>query len=183
MPQNPLDAAWHTHTIQGKVAPGVLKRSTMQRHLFNAGFGASHMDVYSDARKSSSKQRPKRYVHLMNWIITGKFSLKNTIITKPTKESGNTTAVLMYLFLMKEFHPCRNSTVIRGSLYETYTFFKKCTAGGFIRIGSHGWLPRKAFICCRQTALCCSHGRCRTKMRAEFGQDNKSQTSIFFFGF
>lgn len=39
--------------------------------------------------------------------------------------------------------------------------FKKCTAGGFIRIGSHGWLSGKAFICCRQTALCCSYGRCR----------------------
>ena len=37
---------------EGKVAPRVLKRSTMQRHLFNAGFGASHMDVYSDARKA-----------------------------------------------------------------------------------------------------------------------------------
>lgn len=37
--------------MEGKVAPGVLKRPTLQRHMYQAGFGASHMDIYSDARK------------------------------------------------------------------------------------------------------------------------------------
>jgi len=42
--------------MEGRVAPGVLKRSTMQRHLFDAGFGAAHLQTASDARKSSSKR-------------------------------------------------------------------------------------------------------------------------------
>ena len=58
---------------EGKVAPGVLKRSTMQRHLFNAGFGASHMDFYSDARKSSSKRfcKPHRMMLIQGDIKYG----------------------------------------------------------------------------------------------------------------
>ena len=42
--------------LEGKVAPGVLKRSTLQRHLANAGFSERHMRMYKDARKSSSKR-------------------------------------------------------------------------------------------------------------------------------
>ena len=58
---------------EGKVAPGVLKRSTMQRHLFNVGFGASHMDVYSDARKNSSKRfcKPHRMMLIQGDIKYG----------------------------------------------------------------------------------------------------------------
>ncbi|WP_044925720.1 DDE-type integrase/transposase/recombinase, partial [Dorea longicatena] len=41
---------------EGKVAPGVLKRPTLQRHLYQAGFGSAHMDIYQDARRSSSKR-------------------------------------------------------------------------------------------------------------------------------
>lgn len=39
-----------------RIAPGVLKRSTLQRHLYQAGFGSNHMDIYREARKSSSKR-------------------------------------------------------------------------------------------------------------------------------
>lgn len=42
--------------LEGKVAPGVLKRSTLQRHLADAGFSERHMRMYKDARKSSSKR-------------------------------------------------------------------------------------------------------------------------------
>lgn len=42
--------------MEGKVAPGILKRPTLQRHMYQAGFGATHMDIYKDARKSSSKR-------------------------------------------------------------------------------------------------------------------------------
>ena len=40
--------------MEKRVAPGVLKRSTLQRHLYEAGFGAGQMEVYREARKSSS---------------------------------------------------------------------------------------------------------------------------------
>lgn len=42
--------------MEGLVAPGVLKRSTLERHLFEKGFGTAHMKMYRDARNSSSKR-------------------------------------------------------------------------------------------------------------------------------
>ena len=38
------------------VAPGILKRSTLERHLYKAGFGQKQMQMYKDARNSSSKR-------------------------------------------------------------------------------------------------------------------------------
>lgn len=42
--------------LEHHVPHGVLKRSTLQRHLYNAGFGKRQMQMYNDARKSSSKR-------------------------------------------------------------------------------------------------------------------------------
>lgn len=59
--------------MEGKVAPGILKRPTLQRHLYRAGFGAVHMDIYSDARKSSSKRfcKPHRMMLIQGDIKYG----------------------------------------------------------------------------------------------------------------
>lgn len=42
--------------LEGWAPAGTLKRSTMQRHLYNAGFGQKQMQMYRDARNSSSKR-------------------------------------------------------------------------------------------------------------------------------
>lgn len=42
--------------LENRVAPGVLRRSTLERHLFDAGFGAEHMRAYKKARESSSRR-------------------------------------------------------------------------------------------------------------------------------
>lgn len=42
--------------MEGRIQPGVLKRSTLQRHLYNAGFGKKQMKKYTDARSSSTKR-------------------------------------------------------------------------------------------------------------------------------
>ncbi len=42
--------------LEGQAAPGVLKRSTLERHLFRAGYGREQMQMYRDARQSSSKR-------------------------------------------------------------------------------------------------------------------------------
>jgi putative transposase len=42
--------------MEGHVPPGILKRSTLQRHLYEAGFGKKQMRKYTEARKSSSKR-------------------------------------------------------------------------------------------------------------------------------
>ena len=42
--------------MEGHVPPGILKRPTLQRHLYDAGFGKKQMRKYTEARTSSSKR-------------------------------------------------------------------------------------------------------------------------------
>ena len=42
--------------IEGKVAPGTLHRSTLQRHLYNAGYGKKQMKKYASAQNSSARR-------------------------------------------------------------------------------------------------------------------------------
>ena len=42
--------------LEGRVKPGVLKRSTLEKHLYRAGFGVKQMQMVNDARQSSSKR-------------------------------------------------------------------------------------------------------------------------------
>lgn len=48
--------------IEGYAPPGVIKQSTLQRHLFEAGFGRKQMKKYTEARNTSSRRfcRPHR---------------------------------------------------------------------------------------------------------------------------
>lgn len=42
---------------EGKVAAGILHRSTLQKHLFDAGFGKKQMKKYTEGQKSTSTRR------------------------------------------------------------------------------------------------------------------------------
>jgi len=55
--------------------PGTLKRSTLQRYLYTAGYGKKQMKMYMDARKSSTKRfcKPNRMMLTQSDI---KFALK-----------------------------------------------------------------------------------------------------------
>ena len=59
--------------LEGRAAPGVLKRSTMERHLYAAGFGVRQMQMYNDARSSSQKRfcKPHRMMLLQGDIKYG----------------------------------------------------------------------------------------------------------------
>lgn len=61
--------------LENRVAPGVLRRSTLERHLFDAGFGAEHMRAYKKARESSSRRfcKPHRMMLLQGDIKYCKF--------------------------------------------------------------------------------------------------------------
>lgn len=54
-------------------APGTLKRSTLERYLYRAGFGVRQMQMYQDARQSSSKRfcKPHRMMLLQADIKYG----------------------------------------------------------------------------------------------------------------
>mgnify|MGYP003300333921 FL=1 len=59
--------------LEGHVAPGVLKRPTLERHLYKRGFGREHMQMYHDARESSSKRfcKPHRMMLVQGDIKYG----------------------------------------------------------------------------------------------------------------
>ncbi len=59
--------------LENRVAPGVLKRSTLERHVYKAGFGKKQMRMYADARNSSSKRfcKPHRMMLLQGDIKYG----------------------------------------------------------------------------------------------------------------
>lgn len=59
--------------LEGKAAPGVLKRATLQRHLYEAGFGTAHLRTYKEARESSSKRfcKPHRMMLVQGDIKYG----------------------------------------------------------------------------------------------------------------
>jgi len=42
---------------EGKAPPGVLKRSTLQRHLYDAGFGERHLKMYRQDEQSTTTRR------------------------------------------------------------------------------------------------------------------------------
>lgn len=59
--------------LEGRVAPGKLKRPTLERYLYDAGFGVRQMQMYKDARKSSSKRfcKPNRMMLVQGDIKYG----------------------------------------------------------------------------------------------------------------
>ena len=58
---------------EGWAAPGILRRSTLERYLYRAGFGVKQMQMYRDARESSSKRfcKPHRMMLLQGDIKYG----------------------------------------------------------------------------------------------------------------
>ncbi len=59
--------------LEGRAQPGTLKRSTLQRHLFEAGFGRTHLKAHKEAQESSSKRfcKPHRMMLIQGDIKYG----------------------------------------------------------------------------------------------------------------
>lgn len=77
-------------------APGTLKRSTLERYLYRAGFGVRQMQMYKDARQSSSKRfcKPHRMMLLQADIKYGcKLPIgKNEMTSKSSTSSSGVQA-------------------------------------------------------------------------------------------
>lgn len=56
VPSRSVDKIITILELEGRVPAGELKRSTLQRHLYAAGFGSTHLETYREARESSSKR-------------------------------------------------------------------------------------------------------------------------------
>lgn len=73
VPSRSVDQIITILELEGRVPPGELKRSTLQRHLYDKGFGRTHLNVYREARESSSKRfcKPHRMMLLQGDIKYG----------------------------------------------------------------------------------------------------------------
>lgn len=56
IPERSVSQIIYILEAEGYAAPGVLKRSTLERHIYKAGYGQKQMQMYKDARNSSSKR-------------------------------------------------------------------------------------------------------------------------------
>ena len=73
IPSRSVDKIITILELESRVPPGVLKRSTLQRRLYEAGFGSTHLKVYKEAQESSSKRfcKPHRMMLLQGDIKYG----------------------------------------------------------------------------------------------------------------
>lgn len=73
VPSRSVDQLITILELEGRVPPGGLKRSTLQRHLYNKGFGRRHLNVYREARESSSRRycKPHRMMLLQGDLKYG----------------------------------------------------------------------------------------------------------------
>lgn len=73
VPKRSVETIIYILEAEGHVAPGLLKRSTLERHLYKAGFGTAHMKMYEEARQSSSKRycKPHRMMLIQGDIKYG----------------------------------------------------------------------------------------------------------------
>lgn len=117
--------------MEGKVAPGVLKRPTLQRHLYQAGFGATHMGIYNDARKSSSKRfcKPHRMMLVQGDIKYGpklpigkNGAMVQTYLSSAIDDHSR-------LVLASEFYDSQEETIVEDTFRKAvlkYGRFDKC---------------------------------------------------------
>ena len=117
--------------MEGKVAPGILKRPTLQRHMYQAGFGSVHMDIYRDARKSSSKRfcKPHRMMLVQGDIKYGpKLPLgKNGALVQTYLSSAIDDH--SRLLLASEFYDNQEETIVEDTFRKAvlkYGRFDKC---------------------------------------------------------
>lgn len=73
VPERSVDQIITILELEGKAPVGVLKRSTLERHLFREGFGSKQLRTYADARESSSKRfcKPHRMMLVQGDIKYG----------------------------------------------------------------------------------------------------------------
>lgn len=107
VPKRSVNQIIYILELEGRVAPGILKRSTMERYLYRAGFGVRQMQMYNDSRQSSSKRfcKPHRMMLLQGDIKYG--------IKLPIGKNG--TMVQTYLSSAIDDH---SRYVIQSQFYD-----------------------------------------------------------------
>ena len=131
VPQRSVDKIITILELEGKVAPGVLKRSTMQRHLYKAGFGRTHLDVHAKARESSSKRfcKPHRMMLLQGDI---KYGIKLPIGKNGAKVQTYLSSAIddhSRMVLASEFYDNQEQSIVEDTFHKVilkYGTFDSC---------------------------------------------------------
>ena len=111
--------------LEGKVPPGVLKRPTLQRHLYKAGFGSTHLEIHKDARKSSSKRfcKPHRMMLIQADIKYGlKLPIGKDGAMKQTYLSSAIDDHSRYI-LFSRFYDNQEETVVEDTFHNAILRF------------------------------------------------------------
>ena len=115
--------------IEGYAPPGVIKASTLQRYLYNAGFGVKQMKRYAEKRESSSRRfcRPHRMELLQGDIKYG-----------PDIRLSDGTLIKTYLssliddhsrfIVQSEFYDNQRQEVVEDTFHKAILKYGKCDA-------------------------------------------------------
>ncbi|MDE7431135.1 MAG: DDE-type integrase/transposase/recombinase [Lachnospiraceae bacterium] len=114
---------------EGYAAPGVIKASTMQRYLYNAGFGVKQMKRYAEKRESSSRRfcRPHRMELLQGDIKYGPdIRLSDGRLIK-TYLSSLIDDHSRYI-VQSEFYDNQRQEVVEDTFHKAVLKYGKCDA-------------------------------------------------------
>lgn len=114
---------------EGFAPPGVLKQSTMQRHLFDAGFGMKQMKKESERRTTSSRRFCR--AHRME-LAQGDIKYGPTIVTKEGKKIETYLSSLIddhsRYILHAEFYDNQRREVVEDTFHKAILKFGKFDA-------------------------------------------------------
>ena len=113
--------------IEGYAAPGVIKASTLQRYLYNAGLGVKQMKRYTEKRESSSR----RFCRLHRMEL-----LQGDIKYGPDIRLSDGTLIKTYLssliddhsrfILQSEFYDNQRQEVVEDTFHKAILKYGKC---------------------------------------------------------
>ena len=116
--------------MEGYAAPGLLKRSTLERYLYRAGFGKEQMQMYRDARQSSSKRfcKPHRMMLVQADI---KYGPKLPIGKNGAKVQTYLSSAIddhSRMLLSSRFYDNQEETIVEDTLHQAILRYGKFDA-------------------------------------------------------
>jgi putative transposase len=130
VPQRSISQIISILEMEGRVPYGVLKRSTLQRHMYQSGFGQRQLRTYVEARQSSSKRfcKPHRMMLIQGDI---KYGLKLPIGKNGAKVQTYLSTVLddhSRFILASHFYANQEAEIVEDTLRQAIENFGKFDA-------------------------------------------------------
>ena len=128
MPERSVAQIIYILEAEGLVAPGILKRSTLERYIYRAGYGQKQMQMYKEARNSSSKRfcKPHRMMLIQGDITYGpKLPIGKHGAKVQTYLSSAIDDHSRYL-LSSRFYDNQEESIIEDTFHQAIAFPQKC---------------------------------------------------------